>query len=141
MLHFPPQQRFDMLCLVLIEIGAVHAEQRRGRHNPRVVKRKISNFPIKARTVQPAPCLPPTGNPIAIIAPIPPPQHKPDTDTTQGIQSSDQSMSDEKILWRGHIRSWLLGKLSRRGYCKQNALNLGMFNAWAKRLRNTFKKS
>ena len=35
--------------LVLIEIIAVPAERSRGRHNPRVVKRKMSNFPTKAR--------------------------------------------------------------------------------------------
>ncbi len=35
--------------LILIEIIAVPAERSRGRHNPRVVKRKMSNFPTKAR--------------------------------------------------------------------------------------------
>ena len=38
-----------MQRLVLIEILAVPAEQSRGGHNPRVVKRKMSNFPTKAR--------------------------------------------------------------------------------------------
>ena len=37
--------------LILIEIIAVPAERRRGRHNPRVVKRKMSSFPTKARAV------------------------------------------------------------------------------------------
>ena len=36
-----------MQQLVLIEILAVPAEQSRGRHNPRVVKRKMSNFALK----------------------------------------------------------------------------------------------
>ncbi len=34
---------------ILVEIIALPAEQSRGRHNPRVVKRKMSNFPTKAR--------------------------------------------------------------------------------------------
>jgi hypothetical protein len=35
--------------LILVEIVAVPAERSRGRHNPRVVKRKMSSFPTKAR--------------------------------------------------------------------------------------------
>jgi hypothetical protein len=38
-----------MVELILIEITAVSAERSRGRHNPRVVKRKMSNFPTKSR--------------------------------------------------------------------------------------------
>ena len=38
-----------MIALLLIEILAMPAEQSRGRHNSRVVKRKMSNFPTKAR--------------------------------------------------------------------------------------------
>ena len=42
-----------MLELILIEITAVPAERSRGRHNPRVVKRKMSGFPTKARASPP----------------------------------------------------------------------------------------
>jgi hypothetical protein len=35
--------------MILIEIIGTPAEHSRGRHNPRVVKRKMSNFPTKAR--------------------------------------------------------------------------------------------
>ena len=38
-----------MQQLVLIEILAVPAEQSRGRHNPRAVKRKMSSFPTRSR--------------------------------------------------------------------------------------------
>jgi hypothetical protein len=38
-----------MVELILLEIIAVPAERSRGRHNPRAVKRKMSNFPTKAR--------------------------------------------------------------------------------------------
>ena len=37
---------------VLIELIALPAEQSRGRHNPRVVKRKMSGFPTKARNIR-----------------------------------------------------------------------------------------
>jgi hypothetical protein len=40
--------------LILIEIMAVPAERSRGRHNPRVVKRKMSSFPTKARAAPPS---------------------------------------------------------------------------------------
>ena len=40
-----------MTELILIEIVAVPAE--RSRHNPRVVKRKMSNFPTKSRSATP----------------------------------------------------------------------------------------
>jgi hypothetical protein len=40
--------------LILIEIIAVPAERSRGRHNPRVVKRKMSSFPTKARAAPPS---------------------------------------------------------------------------------------
>jgi hypothetical protein len=39
--------------LILIEIIAVPAERSRGRHNPRVVKRKMSSFPTKAPFPEP----------------------------------------------------------------------------------------
>ena len=35
--------------MVLIEIRSVPAERSRGRHNPRVVKRKMSGFPTRSR--------------------------------------------------------------------------------------------
>src|SRR3954449_2682111 len=49
--RFPPRQRRRMVDVVLSEILAVPAERSRGRHNPRVVKRKMSNFPTKSRAV------------------------------------------------------------------------------------------
>ena len=38
--------------LILIEILAVPAERSRGRHNPRVVKRKMSNYGLRPRASQ-----------------------------------------------------------------------------------------
>jgi hypothetical protein len=51
--RFPPRRRRRMYELILIEIIAVPAERSRGRHNPRVVKRKMSSFPTKARAAPP----------------------------------------------------------------------------------------
>ena len=39
--------------LIRVEIIAEPAERSRGRHNPRVVKRKMSSFPTKARAAPP----------------------------------------------------------------------------------------
>src|SRR3954470_9122592 len=50
---FPPRQRRRMTEVILIEILTVPAERSRGRHNPRVVKRKMSNFPTKSRSAAP----------------------------------------------------------------------------------------
>ena len=47
--RFPPQRQHQMHEMILIEIIGTPAEHSRGRHNPRVVKRKMSNFPTKAR--------------------------------------------------------------------------------------------
>jgi len=63
-----------MVELILVEIVAVPAERSRGRHNPRVVKRKMSGFPTKARAA-------PTSSPgrafryeehVRVVAPAPP---------------------------------------------------------------------
>ena len=55
---FPPRQRRRMTEVILIEIVAVPAERSRGRHNPRVVKRKMSNFPTRSCCSHPIPELP-----------------------------------------------------------------------------------
>ena len=62
--------------LVLVEIIALPAERSRGRHNPRVVKRKMSGFPTKARA---APAPRPVfsyGDHIRVVAPAGPPERR-----------------------------------------------------------------
>ena len=49
--RFPPRRRRRMVELILIEILAVPADRSRGKHRPRVVKRKMSSFPTKSRAV------------------------------------------------------------------------------------------
>src|SRR3954453_22015537 len=66
---FPPRQRQRMTELILIEIAAAPAERSRGRHNPRVVKRKMSNFPTKSRSAARAAPAPPPSPPAQGLAP------------------------------------------------------------------------
>ena len=44
-----------MHAALLAEIAALPADQSRGRHNPRAVKRKMSNFPTRTRAGPRAP--------------------------------------------------------------------------------------
>ena len=53
---FPPDDRAHMEQTLLIEITLRPADRSRGRHNPRAVKRKMSNFQTKSRA---QPLLPP----------------------------------------------------------------------------------
>jgi hypothetical protein len=54
MSRFPPEGRTRMEQAILLEILVRPADQSRGRHNPRAVKRKMSSFPTRARA-DPAP--------------------------------------------------------------------------------------
>jgi hypothetical protein len=59
--------------LILIEILAMPAERSRGRHNPRVVKRKMSSFPTKVRAAPPPGQVFRYEEHIRIVAPVGPP--------------------------------------------------------------------
>jgi hypothetical protein len=59
-----------MVALILIEIVALPAERSRGRHNPRVVKRKMSSFPTKARAAPPSRQVFRYAEHIRIVAPV-----------------------------------------------------------------------
>ena len=133
-----------MLVVVLIEIRSVPAERSRGRHNPRVVKRKMSGFPTRSRAAPacggrfcydehikvlpqavdrvpeapgPPPATPASSAPIFPVAespPIPDRQH--------------------------HVRAWRVSGLSRADYCRQRGLNLRTFNQWVARQRHLFRR-
>ena len=115
--RFPPRQRRRMVDVVLNEILAVPAERSRGRHNPRVVKRKMSNFPTKSRAVP---------NPlpsqrihyeehIRVVAPVVPP--------------------DPAEVWRQQIQAWQTSGLPRTEYCERHGLPPRTFNKWIAKLR------
>jgi hypothetical protein len=93
-----------MVDVVLSEILAVPAARSRGRHNPRAVKRKMSNFPTKSRAV-PDP-LPSQRihyeDHIRIVAPVVPP--------------------DPAEIGRQQIQPWQASGLPRTEYCERHGL-------------------
>jgi hypothetical protein len=121
-----------MQQLVLIEILAVPAEQSRGRHNPRVVKRKMSGFPTKARAA------PSTGqvihhrDHIRIVAPT--------VEDTARIGPQPTAAS-RQAFWRDHVRAWRDSGLKRAAYAQTHGLELRTFNQWIARLRQMFHRS
>ena len=72
--RFPPRRRRRMVELILIEILAVPADRSRGKHRPRVVKRKMSSFPTKSRAVPVPRQVFHYGEQIRIVAPEDPPK-------------------------------------------------------------------
>jgi hypothetical protein len=155
MRRFPPLQRERMTDLILIEILAVPAECSRGRHNPRVVKRKMSNFPTKARAT-PGSALPrPFHYPdhIRVVAPPEPPSRpvcrssfrptaaakgnpKPAPRPDRPKPCRDDTRND---AWREHVRAWRASGLSRTAYCQRHDLEVNTFHHWVARLRHTFR--
>ena len=133
-----------MTELILVEILAVPAEHSRGRHNPRVVKRKMSNFPTKSRcaaSAAPSQCLRYDAH-IVIIAPPEPiapttmagrQRAVPTTRQTEPAQASRQT------FWQAQVQAWRTSGLPRAVYCQQHNLSPRAFNAAVARLRQTFR--
>ncbi len=132
--------------LILLEIIAVPAERRRGRHNPRVVKRKMSSFPTKARAA-PAPrqvfryaehirvVAPPVGSPADRVPPA-----VLDERPTR-CRPRKASAPASRPSWREHVRAWRASGLARAAYCERHGLNPRAFQQWVARARHTFRKS
>ena len=133
-----------MVKWILIEILAEPAESSRGRHNPRVVKRKMSNFPTKSRsTTSAAPSrslrydehivivAPP--EPIAPTAMAGRQRAVPTTRQTGSAQASRQT------FWQAQVQAWRASGLPRAAYCQQQNLTPRAFNAAVARLRQTFR--
>jgi hypothetical protein len=118
-----------MIELVLVEILAVPAEPSRGRHNPRVVKRKMSNFPTKARAAPAPRRIVRYDEHIRILAPAAPPRHDP----------PHRPITDAGAVWLDHVRSWRRSGLPRTVYCQQHDLKPPAFNTWIARLRDRFR--
>jgi len=126
--------------LILIEIIALPAERSRGRHNPRVVKRKMSNFPTKARA---APGPPPCRrfqyrDHIRIVAPatagtdpaVAAPKHR----------RACEARADRHAFWLEHVRAWQASRLSRADYAQRHGLELRSLHRWIARLRHIFRQ-
>jgi hypothetical protein len=150
--------------LVLIEILAWPAERRRGRHNPRVVKRKMSNFPTKARTAaEPSPRrVFRYGDHVRIVAPAAADDsHSPAAATpghlriiaaaptgacapaapVRGVPPTRRRRSERtrrRTFWLEHVRAWRTSGLSRAAYAQRHGLALRAFHQWIARLRDLF---
>jgi hypothetical protein len=132
--------------LILIEIIAVPAERSRGRHNPRVVKRKMSRFPTKARAA-PAPSqafryaahiqiVAPTGSPADRVPPLTTrPKRGPKRRASRKVTAPA-----DRLLWLEHVRAWHTSGLGRAAYCERHGLNPRAFHRWVARARPIFRK-
>jgi hypothetical protein len=136
-----------MLELVLLEITAVPAERSRGRHHPRVVKRKMSNFPTKARASPPPRQVFRYATHVRIIAPAagsarrraPPIPALAVPPTKRARKAPTQAR--RRPVWLEHVRSWRASGLSCVAYCAHHDLNLRTFHHWLARARASRRQS
>jgi hypothetical protein len=126
--------------LILIEIIAVPAERSRGRHNPRVVKRKMSNFPTKARAAPGPPSrrIFRYSDHVRIVAPAvaetdPPP-------AAPRRRRTCQARAARRAFWLEHVRAWRASGLSRTDYSQRHGLELRSLHQWIARLRHMFRR-
>ena len=130
--------------LVLIEILAVPAEQSRGRHNPRAVKRKMSNFPTKARAAPiPHQVLRYEDHIRVVTPPVPapparqaPPQRRPPT-KWRPPQAAAKPRCPPGLA---HVRAWQASGLSRTAYCERHGLTPRSFHCWVALSRQTLRR-
>ena len=134
--------------LILIEIIALPAERSRGRHNPRVVKRKMSGFPTKARAAPPprqvfryedhVRVVAPAGTP---VDPAPPPPAPSEAKPKRRRPSKASASTGRHPSWVQHVRSWRASGLSRTAFCECHGLNPRTFHHWVARSRQAFRKA
>ena len=132
--------------LILIEIMAVPAERSCGRHNPRVVKRKMSSFPTKARAAPPPGQVFRYEEHIRIVAPVGPPadQGSPPIAAPKNGPERHQTRKasapvGQRPFWLEHVRSWCASGLSRTAFCERDSLNPNAFHQWVARSRRMFR--
>ena len=121
--------------LILLEILAVPAERSRGRHNPRVVKRKMSSFPTKARAAPPPGRVFRYEDHIRVVAP---PGARPKRCRPR---KASAARTDDRPSWLERVRSWRASGLSRAAFCEHHSLNPRTFHHWVARSRQSFRKS
>ncbi len=135
-----------MVELILIEIVALPAERSRGRHNPRVVKRKMSGFPTKARAAPASSRVFRYGDHIRVVAPAGPPERRAPPPATapegrpKGRPKAVVAPTGRRAPWSEHIRAWRASGLSRRTYCERHRLDPYTFHQWVARSRQTFRR-
>jgi hypothetical protein len=133
--------------LILIEIMAVPAECSRGRHNPRVVKRKMSSFPTKARATPPSGQLFRYEEHIRVVVPAGSPADQvslPIAASKKRAKRHQPRKASASIkqhpFWLDHVRSWRASRLSRTAFCERHSLNPSTFHQWVARSRQSFRK-
>ena len=129
-----------MLAVVLIEIRSVPAEQSRGRHNPRVVKRKMSGFPTRSRAA------PACGDRfrydehIKVLPPAVPEAVEPASETPEPLPATPASSTPDLSIAESstvpdrqhHVRTWpRLNSRVTRGHLepapRKRLLSVGRF--------------
>ena len=134
-----------MVELVLIEITTVPAERSRGRHNPRVVKRKMSSFPTKSRAAPAPRHVFRYDEHIRIVAPAGPPEPSVAPPATTPIEKprrrsrNTPATANRCPAWLEHVRSWRHSGLSRATYCDRHHLNPRAFHHWVARARPSLR--
>jgi hypothetical protein len=137
-----------MVALILIESLAVPAERGRGRHNPRVVKRKMSGFKTKARAAPASSRVFRYEDHIRVVAPAVPPERRAPPPAARSEGRSKRSRATgiaaptgrRAAPWSEHVRAWRASGLSRRTYCERHRLAPSTFHRWVARARPTFRR-
>lgn len=134
---FSPGQRRRMRDLILIESIAVPAERSRGRHNPRVVKRKMSNFPTQTRA---APG-PPPGRRVQYRDHVAPAA----AETAPAMAAprhrrACKARADGHAFWLEHVRAWRASGLARADSAERHGLNLRALHQWSAQWRHIFRR-
>ena len=132
-----------MVKWILIEILAEPAESSRGRHNPRVVKRKMSNFPTKSRsTARAAPSRSLRYDEhIVIVAPPEPIAPTPMAGRQRAVPTTHQSPRKPAVKPSGRLmfKPGRLAVCRAPVYCQQQNLSPRAFNAAVARLRQILR--
>ena len=134
--------------LILVEVLAVPAERSRGRHNPRVVKRKMSGFPTKARAAPPSGRVFRYEDHIRVVAPPDPPTERAPMPAAPPEvrpkrcrpRKASAARTDDRPSWLEQVRSWRASGLSRAAFCERHSLNPRTFHHWVARSRQSFRK-
>jgi hypothetical protein len=133
-----------MQVVILIEILAVPVESSRGRHHPRVVKRKMSNFPSKARAAPAPRQVFDYAAHIRVVAPSGAEEatrgRRRDPRRAQRCGPGQRREPARARPWLGHVQAWQASGLGRAAYCERHGLKLRAFHQWVARARPLLRK-